>query len=333
MSDCAICVDMGTTNTRVWFVRGAEVLARAQSSVGVRDTARDGTSVRIRLALRDLIREVRERVCSRGIAAEPAAILGAGMITSPSGLAEIPHVAAPAGTQELAAAVRRYNFPDVTDLPILLVPGVRSGSQSVARDMIGEVDVMRGEETLCLGLVALGRVRTPGTVLNLGSHWKAIRLDTQGRIQSSRTSLSGELIHAAQTQTILASAVPRERPSSLDAAWSEAGMSEQRNSGLARALFCVRLLELNQIGTPEQRLSFLAGVFVAADFEALLRQGFFKAGSSVSITGGGAIADAWRAAFKKASVHSVALHESDVEAGLLAGLRAVIEASRDTSQA
>ena len=40
---CVVCVDMGTTNTRVWLVHGHEVVARAQSNVGVRDTARDGT--------------------------------------------------------------------------------------------------------------------------------------------------------------------------------------------------------------------------------------------------------------------------------------------------
>jgi 2-keto-3-deoxy-galactonokinase len=43
-SDCLICVDTGTTNTRVWLLRGAEVLATARVGVGVRDTAREGTA-------------------------------------------------------------------------------------------------------------------------------------------------------------------------------------------------------------------------------------------------------------------------------------------------
>ena len=42
-SFCAVCVDMGTTNTRVWLVSGNEVLGRASASVGARDTARDGS--------------------------------------------------------------------------------------------------------------------------------------------------------------------------------------------------------------------------------------------------------------------------------------------------
>lgn len=314
---------MGTTNTRVWFVREAEVLARAQASVGVRDTARDGSPVRVRSALRDLIQEVRQQVRNRGIASEPVCVLAAGMITSPLGLAEVPHAFAPAGIRELASSLRRHDFPDITDLPILLVPGVRSGPRQSDLSSIGEADVMRGEETLCLGLTALGLVQPPATVLNLGSHWKAIRLDAQGRIQSSITSLAGELIHAAQTQTILASAVPKERPASLDAVWCEAGMKEQRNAGLARALFCVRLLELRHAGTPEQRLSFLIGAFVAADLDALVRQGVFAGATGVALTGSGAIVNAWQCALERVSIRAAALSEAEIEAGLLAGLRAI----------
>jgi 2-keto-3-deoxy-galactonokinase len=163
-------------------------------------------------------------------------------------------------------------------------------------------------------------------VLNVGSHWKAIRLDAQGRIHSSVTSLSGELVHATQTQTILASAVPHERPSTIDASWCEAGMKEERRSGLARALFCVRLLELNKIGGPEQRLSFLIGVYVGADRDAMLRQGVIDPGSTVIITGAGAAAEAWRNALEKVSVRASIVSETEIEAALLAGLGSVAQA-------
>lgn len=320
---CGVYVDMGTTNTRVWFMRDAEILARAQAGVGVRDTARDGSPTRIRSGLRDLIQEVRQEVRKRGIPSEPTSVLAAGMITSPLGLAEVPHILAPAGVNELAGALRRFDFPDITDLPILLVPGVRSGPLQSELASIGEADVMRGEETLCLGLAASGLVHPPAALLNLGSHWKAIRLDAQGRIQSSATTLSGELVHAAQTQTILASAVPKERPAVLDSAWCEAGMKEQRSAGLARTLFCVRLLELQRTGSPEQRLSYLIGAFVASDFDAYLRQGVLASGTDVVLAGSGVIANAWQIALEKASIRAVALREAEIEAGLFAGLRTI----------
>src|SRR5262249_23441578 len=154
---------------------------------------------------------------------------------------------------------RRYSFPEITDLPVLLVPGARSGPRGCDQETVGTTDVMRGEETLVIGLSALSLLKPRSTLLNLGSHWKAIQFDQFSRIASSVTTMTGELIHAAQTQTILASSVPQSRPDVIDRTWLEAGMREQRRSGLARALFCVRLLEQGSDGSAAQRLSFLIG--------------------------------------------------------------------------
>lgn len=293
----AICIDMGTTNTRVWLRRGDATLARLQAGVGVRDTARDGSNKRIRAALAELIAELH-----RAANGAPTCVIAAGMITSPLGLAEVPHLSAPAGLRELAAAVQQVSFPDICDLPFLLVPGVRCGAMDGGPADVAQRDVMRGEETLCAGLVACERVTPPATILNLGSHWKAIELDAAGRVAQSITSLSGELIHATQTNTILAGSVPAERPETIDAVWCAAGMREQRRAGLARALFCVRLLELAGQGTPSARMSFLIGAFIAADLDALRERGVFAAHQAVFITGSGAVAAGWQ--------HALSLHET-----------------------
>lgn len=322
---CVVCVDMGTTNTRVWLVRGREIVARAQANIGVRDTARDGSPTRIRAGLRDLIEDVKRQTQSVDASLKPSYVMAAGMITSPLGLAEVPHVPSPAGINELAHGVKSFRFPDVSDLPILLLPGVRCGAANGGIEEIGQRDVMRGEETLCVGLLALGLAQPPATVLNLGSHWKAIQIDAQGRITGSVTSLTGELIHAAQTQTILASAVPPTRPTAIEPTWCEAGMAEQRRSGLARALFCVRLLELSGKTKPEERLSYLMGAFLAADLDALLKRGVLEARSRVLISGGGVLAGAWQNALEKASITAAPLTEEEIERGLLAGLRCVAE--------
>src|SRR6185436_6678909 len=92
---CLICVDAGTTNTRVWLTAGNRVIARARAAVGVRDTARDGSSKRLREALSELIHQV-----WRDQDGEPECVIAAGMITSPLGLAEVPHVPTPAGLTE-----------------------------------------------------------------------------------------------------------------------------------------------------------------------------------------------------------------------------------------
>jgi 2-dehydro-3-deoxygalactonokinase len=321
---CSICVDAGTTNTRVWLVRGCAVLAKATAQVGVRDSARDGSNERLRSALRELIAEVRAKATS--LNAQPDCVIAAGMITSSLGLAEVPHIPAPAGIAELAAATRIHHFADITDLPVLLVPGVRSGQMPCDLATVGEADLMRGEETMCAGLSLLGLTAGPATVLNLGSHWKAIGLDAAGRISASITSLSGEMIHTAQTQTILASAVPHQRPERINTEWLAAGIKQQRQSGLARALFCVRLLEQSRQGSPEDRLAFLIGAFIAADLDALQAAGALV--GRVIIIGGGALAEAWQWALTRASVPSQFITSDQSENALLTGLVQIAISSR-----
>lgn len=311
---------MGTTNTRVWLVQGDEVLARRQAEAGVRDTAREGSSNRIRSALRELIADIRREA---GDKISPTCVAAAGMITSPLGLAEVAHLIAPAGAKELSAGVKRFSFPDICELPFLFVPGIRSGAMETEVETINQTDVMRGEETLCVGLIESGRVQPPATILNLGSHWKAIRIDAEGRIVASVTSLSGELIHVTQTNTILASAVPAGKPESFDADWCKAGMNEQRRSGLARALFCVRLFELGKRGTSEQRMSFLIGAYIASDLDSMLATETITMNQPVLITGSGAIASAWQQALKLSRIPAENASSADVETGLLKGLKAL----------
>ncbi|MDQ3651486.1 MAG: 2-dehydro-3-deoxygalactonokinase [Acidobacteriota bacterium] len=316
---CLVCVDTGTTNTRVWVTEGEYVLARVTAQVGVRDTARDGSSRRLRTALRDVIGEV----CARASSVRPLCVVAAGMITSSLGLAEVPHTPAPAGLNELAAAVLMQHFPEVSDLPFLLIPGVRTGTLDADTESINEVDLMRGEETLCLGLFEQNSLAANSTLLNLGSHWKAIKLDERGRIASSVTRLTGELLHDAQTNTILASAVSQERPSEISEAWLAAGMREYGRSGLSRALFCVRLLEQAGRGTPDERYAYLAGAFIAADLDSLLAAGTITPASPVVVTGGAGVAAGWLYALAEKSIPAVRLSIEEGEQALLKGLRSI----------
>ena len=321
---CAIYVDTGTTTTRGWLICGDAILARTRKPVGVRDTARDRAPAKLHAALRDLIGELQSRAI--GLEASVATcVVAAGMISSPLGLAEVPHVLAPVSAEEIAAASRVFNFPEITELPIFLVPGVRSEAPDASVDSLDNFDVMRGEETLCFGLLQRGLLKPPGVVLTLGSHWKAIQLDTKGRIQSSITSLSGELIHAAQTQTILASSVGNDWPNQMAPDWLEAGMETQRRSGLSRALFCVRLLELKGEGTPEDRFAYLLGAFIAADLEPLVARGVLAGDIQVVITGHAAVAEAWAFALARLSLTAFVLSEKETEKAFLTGLRNILQ--------
>lgn len=319
----AAYVDMGTTNTRVWLVRGNRMLASVTAPIGIRDSARNGRGV-IRKGVRELIAKAIQESELNGEPITPDFVAASGMIGSNLGLAEVPHIQAPAGIDELAAAARWHHFPDVNELPFLLVPGVRSGPPTATAASINEVDVMRGEETLCAGLAALELVNPPCTVLNLGSHWKAIQIRRDGKIASSVTSLSGELLHAAQLHTVLAGSLTKDRPGKLAPKWIQAGMEEQRRSGLARALFCARLLDLARQGSPDDRLAFAVGAFIAADLDVLMARGVIASESNIALVGHSSICDAWRAALSENNIGATIISQKQSETALLEALRRIL---------
>src|SRR5436305_5643109 len=99
---CAVYVDMGTTNTRAWLMRGSHIVARASQCTGTRDSARVGSSSPVRQALTEIIHAVRTQAGDAREPCVPAYVAAAGMISSPLGLMELAHIAAPAGVTELA---------------------------------------------------------------------------------------------------------------------------------------------------------------------------------------------------------------------------------------
>src|SRR3977135_1981572 len=105
---CAIYVDMGTTNTRAWLVRGNKALARTSKQAGVRDSARDRSTERIQSTLKELIATMQEQAKNSSHSPFPADVAGAGMISSSLGLAEVSHIPTPAGLRALAAATCRF---------------------------------------------------------------------------------------------------------------------------------------------------------------------------------------------------------------------------------
>ena len=316
---CFVGIDMGTTNTRAWLIAGERIVSRARSGVGVRDTAVSGSAAAVRATVGELVERL--RVAGRDEGLEPECVIAAGMITSALGLAEVPHVPAPAGAGELSAGAERHRFTDLAGLDAWLLPGIRTGPAILEPAQIGAADVMRGEETLCVGLVDEGLLAPGSRLLNLGSHWKTIRIDAEGRVAGSSTTLSGELLHASQTSTILSGSVPPDRPERISEAFFHAGVEEAERSGLGRALFCVRLLEQRTASDPADRLSFLAGAFVGAE----LGGGAWRdeAAGPVLIAGSEPLARAVAAALRARGREADVVSAARVETAMLRGLRRI----------
>jgi 2-dehydro-3-deoxygalactonokinase len=327
------CVDMGTTRTRVWITEGAHVWTSEAGDVGVRDVAAGQSRDWLAGRLRTLMESAAAEAAERGLATRPIAILAAGMITSPQGLVEVPHVDAPAGVSDLARHLHVQPFPLAGEepLPLLLVPGIRSGASARRIAATLETDLMRGEETLCLGLLEQNRLTAGTVLLNLGSHWKLIWTDAQKRILGSRTSLTGEMIHVLQTNTLLASSVAQDPPRALDEAWVQYGYDEAAHSGLSRALFCVRLLHLDAQGTEDQRLSFLYGSVLQGEFAPMVTHWKDDRRERLLIAGPAPLAAICRLYAERAGVPATVLAEEDREQAYLLGLRCLYRSYRDSS--
>jgi len=287
--DLAIALDGGTTNTRARLLHHGRVVATSRRSVGVRDTVlAPGRENPLSLAVRDALSEVRQAAQGR----TPDVIVAAGMLSSDVGLATVPHVAAPAGLTELARGAIVHQLPEISDQPILFVPGVRTPISTEA-DGWSFSDVMRGEECETLGawsLLATDRQPESGTndgetsskssshsaFVWPGSHTKAVEVDSSGTILRSHSSLAGELTNALAKHTLLAASLPDALPDDPDPAAVAAGARLVARAGLGRAAFLVRVAALSGTYDPHQRASFLIGAVIAEDVAHLSRQALLQ---------------------------------------------------------
>ncbi len=321
---CVLVVDGGTTHTRVFAVRAdGDVIATARGQVGARDGARPGGRALMEERLLRLIEQVAGELALQGVTAR--ALVAAGMITSPQGFVEVPHVKAPAGAAELARGATALLLPATRsspELPALFLPGVRFGPDVCDGATVGAADVVRGEEVLGIGLSARGRLAGGGILINLGSHWKRLRLDDAGRVTESVSCLSGELVAAVAGHTILTEALPTGLGGALDPAWVNAGATEATRNGLGRALYCVRLLALRSPSTPAERLAFLTGAVFATDAPVLLG----ATPAPCLVVGRADLAEAFRAFAQTRGFTAQPLDEAACQAAVIAGCDATLTA-------
>lgn len=262
-----ITIDTGTTNSRCYLWRDGVLLAQARAETGVRDSALSGGKDALKHAVRDIIKLA---LAQAGLeAAEVGLALASGMITSSLGLAEVPHLAAPAGLAELARGMVRMDMPEVFAQPIWFIPGVRNQVRKVSLLNHEAMDMMRGEETETMGL--LQRLQLDGHALLVlpGSHTKLVSVDQSQRITGCATTLAGELLQAITQHTLISQALGGAYGRELRPEMVLAGAATAQRTGLARACFSVRTLAQFGELQHDERASFLLGAVLSDDVLAL----------------------------------------------------------------
>ena len=262
-----ITIDAGTTNTRTLLWQNGRVTAQAAQETGVRNTAIDGHNGALKQALRDSIAAVLAQASLTQH--DLKLVVASGMITSPMGVQEVPHLPAPAGLAQLAKGMQSVSLPDVLDLPLWLIPGVRNQHGAIGLHNVEAMDMMRGEETEVVALLDRLQLQGAATLIMPGSHTKLVSVDEQRRILGCATTIAGELLQAISQHTLIRQSVDGEFAESLVPKMLLAGAAAAQKTGLARACFSVRTL--GQFGAVErnERANFLMGAVLSGDLLAL----------------------------------------------------------------
>lgn len=266
---CQITLDAGTSNTRacLWN-ENRELLAAREAAVGVACTAIDGDAERLRNAVKACIAGLLEQSGVREDEVE--CILASGMITSNVGLREIPHLTAPVGLAELANGIREEKLPDISAIPFWFIPGVKNYVEDLSLDNFSDMDMMRGEETEAIALLAELPPETAGLLILPGSHTKFIRVKS-GKLTACLTTLTGELLSVLTRQTVLADTLGKRfaRPETYNRKMAELGYRTAAEEGLARAAFAARILHQQAGRSPEEIASYVLGAVLEQDLRAL----------------------------------------------------------------
>jgi 2-dehydro-3-deoxygalactonokinase len=159
-------------------------------------------------------------------------VIAAGMITSSQGWVEVPYCPCPAGSDEIARALRRHET--AAGWTIHFVPGL----SIIGAD--GVPDVIRGEETQIVGEV--DAAPGPRLLVLPGTHSKWARSE-DGRVVWFATFMTGELFALLKEHSILGRLMAGDRD---DKAAFRRGLAYGRGArgGLLGRLFSARTLGL-----------------------------------------------------------------------------------------
>jgi 2-dehydro-3-deoxygalactonokinase len=192
----------------------------------------------------------------------------AGMIGSRNGWREVPYVAAPAGAAEIAAGMAAFTAPALPGRRLLIAPGLSH------RPVDGAPEVMRGEETQIVGLLARLPAHGPQVVCLPGTHSKWVQVEAV-RIVAWHTAMTGELYALLRRHSLLAALMPENMEADADDAEAYArglGASEA-GGGLLNHLFGVRTRGLFGELSDAQAPSYLSGLLIGHELRSLVPAG------------------------------------------------------------
>ena len=275
-----IAVDWGTTNSRFWLcdAQGAVLDSRhGQGVAPLRGTGRFG--------------EVFDEVTAGWPQALPAVLCGT--IGANIGWRQVGYRDCPAS---LGDGARNALTFDHGGRKVTILAGVTGAN------LIGEPDLMRGEETQLAGVLAAGE--GDGLFVLPGTHNKWVRVEG-GTITAFHTSMSGELYGAIAGHTILL--VPGAGEPGPGAMFDHGirNALDHAEAGFATLLFSVRTRQVLGVMAEADAAAYLSGLVIGADVAGARK--LLAAAGEVVIVGGSALAAGYARAIELAGGRSRAI--------------------------
>lgn len=283
--------DWGTTSFRLRLVSRAEgrVVAEMADDNGARAIASslpDNAGAADRAAA--FGSALKRALACLPQAADPLAagvpVVISGMASSSIGWRELPYAGLPFPVDGSQTVGEWLEVPwSSRSVPVLLVSG-----------LAGEMEIMRGEETQVIGLLAQPRfceLAEQVTVILPGTHSKHVHVST-GSVTTLQTYMTGELFDVLSTHSILrftAGGLAEER----DGPAFDDGVTATCDRGLMRSLFQTRTRSvLGGQPVPANR-AFLSGLMIGSELVEIADE---HPDSPLLLAGGGIVESYTRAA-------------------------------------
>ena len=274
-----LCCDWGTSSFRLQLMDTAtyRCIGEIQSATGVAATFEHWKAVgadmdRGEFFRRQLSQQIELLAAKLSSSLSHLPVVISGMASSSIGMQEVPYATLPFAVDGSRASVRYFETqPGVAqpDFPhdLLLISGVSS-----------EDDVMRGEETQLVGLIALldlsGAELTNAIYIFPGTHSKHLCVENRELVRFD-TYMTGELFDLMARQSILNDSVDLTNLSDCTDANIQAfrhGVKQSKSSVILNGLFRIRTNQLLHKSTKTENAFFLSGLLIGSELNYLVKQ-------------------------------------------------------------
>jgi len=267
--------DSGTSNTRAYLLNNYQVIDEVKRNIGSKDSSIAGSNEILVRALKELYEALlkNNHVEDNQI----LDIYGSGMLTSPFGITEVPHLSTPLSLEKLCQGIFTYFEPNFFKRDIHLIRGVKSIGDNFSADLgnICSVNNMRGEEIEIFGMLSdtFDQLKF-GSIAAFfpGSHTH-IAFIKNVEIYDILSTFSGELFYSVTKDTILSNSVACDTDE-FDKDGVLLGFKHLKEYGFNRALYMVHTTKIFNACDNFKRKSYLEGVItggVIVAFENLMK--------------------------------------------------------------